>query len=428
MKLSFRDNPVKLKISAPPSKSIYHRELIESVLALMVADRPVPETLLTIAEEDSNDIAATKKCLRALAEGSADMYCGESGSTLRFMISVCAAVSGKAVFHPEGRLFERPLEDLSDCLSSHGISILRNEEKRTVEVSGKLTGGDFVISGNVSSQYITGLLMILPFYEGSRIVVKDGLKSAKYIDLTVESLRNHGVEVIREEADGDIVFASEGRYEVTSEGCPEVEGDWSNGAFLLCLGALSRGGFTETGMLNPASRQGDIAILDYLQKIGVAPDMGTDGRWASFKVSDCVTGRGEFGKLPVVSIDCADIPDIAPYMAITSAFLAQKTLLKNIGRLRIKESDRVMATISILDKIGAKTIETENELVIDGLTDDELTFLWEKSFDVSSFNDHRMAMCAILAAAGSGADFNVDNFECVNKSFPQLVEIFGGNS
>ena len=368
MLLRFKDRSFDLKVDAPPSKSVYHRELIIRFLKGYEDD-------LSVSSEDSKDIAATKDCLRALRDGEALLDCNESGSTLRFMIPVAAAYlkakgsDRKVIFKTAGRLYDRPLDDLENCLKEHGITLVRDDETRTIGLEGALTEGVFTIDGSVSSQYVSGIMMALTVLPGSSINVTGTMSSVHYIELT-ESVLN--------------------KYESGTHDDFRVEGDWSGGAFLLCLNELINGSVT-VGNLDPDSVQGDKAIVDF--------------------ISAC--GKDE------LTWDCRDIPDIVPYMAVLAAFRNKVTVFKNIGRLRVKESDRVAAIREQLDEAGVKTEETAEELTVygkSGSTDNDIITL-------KSYNDHRMVMSAMLIAAALRADLEIDTEAPLDKSFPGLRRI-----
>ena len=394
-------------IEAPASKSIYHRELIVRFLSGDTGN-------LTNKEGDNEDILATRGCLRALEDAMnsnhdiAILPCNESGSTIRFMIPVAAAYllreghdTGikELVFTTKGRLFDRPVKELADALSPMGITITKNETDRSIHVTGCLKAGDFTIDGSVSSQYISGLLMALPLFDTPcTIHVTGECKSVHYIELTLDVLSKYGCN-----AD----FKESTYYPKTNGYCSEegnealnapfkVEGDWSNGAFLLCLKEWSN--ITVTN-LNPDSRQGDRAITEYLKLVQ------------------------DKNAHPEVTWDCTDTPDIAPYMAIVAPFSFGKTTFTGIGRLRIKESDRVRAVREQLSAVGIKTEETENSLTVyeyESPRGDELP----KPLKLSSYHDHRMAMCAILLAVILKTEAEIDDVECLKKSFPEFLNYY----
>ena len=407
MKISVKD--LNLDIKAPLSKSVYHRELIVNFILGARGE------FLTEAEDDNDDIRATKACLRALEDTNAEtitLNCNESGSTLRFMIPVALAVKSDAnktlVFKTKGRLIDRPIEELSDCLKPFGVVITKNKEANEITVTGNIEPGRYVIDGSVSSQYISGLLMALScFDKESTIEVTGGVASVHYIELTVAALAKYGISIVRE---GD-TFKVPG---ITSDikvpdGNFEVEGDWSNGAFLLCLGSLIHGGSAKITGLNENSVQGDKAILHFLKLANVTYISEGD----TFFVMDSVRN----GIREKVEMDCSDIPDIVPYMAVTGAFRAKKTILKGIKRLRIKESDRAEAIKQMLTKLGGNVTLEEDTITIeyiDKVADDIV---------LTSSGDHRMAMAAVLCAAATGREIELDNIDCLDKSFPEFRKV-----
>ncbi len=407
MKISVKD--LNLDIKAPLSKSVYHRELIVNFILGARGE------FLTEAEDDNDDIRATKACLRALEDTNAEtitLNCNESGSTLRFMIPVALAVKSDAnktlVFKTKGRLIDRPIEELSDCLKPFGVVITKNKEANEITVTGNIEPGRYVIDGSVSSQYISGLLMALScFDKESTIEVTGGVASVHYIELTVAALAKYGISIVRE---GD-TFKVPG---ITSDikvpdGNFEVEGDWSNGAFLLCLGSLIHGGSAKITGLNENSVQGDKAILHFLKLANVTYLSEGD----TFFVMDSVRN----GIREKVEMDCSDIPDIVPYMAVTGAFRAKKTILKGIKRLRIKESDRAEAIKQMLTKLGGNVTLEEDTITIeyiDKVADDIV---------LTSSGDHRMAMAAVLCAAATGREIELDNIDCLDKSFPEFRKV-----
>ena len=402
-----------LDLKAPPSKSAYHRELIVNFILGARGD------FLSIRNDDNDDVTATKRCLAALASASDTgeddiiLPANESGSTLRFLIPAALALKGsperKMVFTTKGRLIERPVDDLADCLAPFGVTIEKDMEKSTVTAKGFLMAGEYTINGSVSSQYISGLLMALSnFNRPSKITVTGEMSSIHYIELTVAVLKKYGIEITRE---GN-VFNVPGRSGANvHDGRFSVEGDWSNGAFLLCLGSLMKNcGAMITG-LDTESVQGDRAITDFLEKLGVEVDT-EDG---------AVSVMGPDGEPPVdeVNVSCNDIPDIVPYMAVTGAFKAKKTVLTGTKRLRVKESDRATAICEMLSACGIKTELEEDSITVFGAVRSDIP----EEISLTSSNDHRMAMAAVLCAAGTGRKVAIDDISCLSKSFPEFKKI-----
>lgn len=408
MKISCKD--LNLNIKAPLSKSVYHRELIVNFIL------GARGSYLDASPDDNDDIRATKSCLKALEdEVSETLYlnCNESGSTLRFMIPVALVLKSEAakrlIFQTRGRLIERPLKELTECLKPFGVTITKNIEANEIEVTGNLTPGKYVIDGSVSSQYISGLLMALSKFDSpSSIEVTGGIASIHYITLTTEALSKYGVNITK---DGDTFNVPSKNSDAKADSNFEVEGDWSNGAFLLCLGSLIKGGSVSIPGLNKASAQGDKAILDFLSKAGV-PVNDDNGVMA---VKDC----SDLALVDEISIDCKDIPDIVPYMAVVGAFRAKRTVLDGIKRLRIKESDRARAITEMLTQIGGNVTLTDDTITIEYIDTDKIP----DEISLTSSGDHRMAMAAVLCAAATGKSIELDDIDCLNKSFPYFREV-----
>ena len=406
MKISCRN--LNLDIKAPLSKSVYHRELIVNFIL------GARGNFLDESEDDNDDIRATKACLRSFENTNAEeliLNCNESGSTLRFMIPVALAAKSsnveKLIFKTRGRLIERPIKELADCLAPFGVSITKNIEANEITVTGNIKPGQYVIDGSVSSQYISGLLMALSKFDKPSVVeVTNGIASVHYIELTVDALSKYGINIVKE---GDTYKVPANSINEVPDGNFEVEGDWSNGAFLLCLGSLIQGGSAKITGLRLDSVQGDREILHFLKLAGVTFLNEGD----IFFVQDSHTNTLR----KILEMDCSDIPDIVPYMAVVGAFRSEKTILKGIKRLRIKESDRAKAITEMLSAIGGKVTLEEDIITIE--------YIEKIPGDIvlTSSGDHRMAMAAVLCAAATGKDIELDDIDCLNKSFPEFRKI-----
>ena len=399
---------LNLDIRAPLSKSVCHRELIINFLLGARGD------FLEESPDDNDDIRATKACLRALEDEDSEtiiLNCNESGSTLRFMIPAALACKSRSVktlvFKTKGRLIERPIKELADCLAPFGVTITKNADANEISVTGNIDSGRYVIDGSVSSQYISGLLMALSCFDKESVVeVTGGIASVHYIELTTDALSKYGINVVRE---GDTFKIPAKTQAAVPDGNFEVEGDWSNGAFLICLGSLIHGGSAKITGLNMESVQGDRAIMRFLMLAGISYLVEDDTVFVQDSLINPVR--------PSIEIDCSDIPDIVPYMAVVGAFRAQKTVLKGIKRLRIKESDRAKAITEMLKAIGGNVTLEEDSITIeyiDKVADDIV---------LTSSGDHRMAMAAVLCAAATGKDIELDNIDCLDKSFPEFRKI-----
>lgn len=395
-----------------PSKSYMHRALICAALA----DKP---TVLH-CPRSNRDIWATAGCLSALGaeireekgvytvfpiakkEEAVDLCCEESGSTLRFMLPVTAALGRKAVFHAKGRLSARPLSPLYEELVRHGVTLSPNGVF-PLSMEGQLTAGDFTLDGSVSSQFFTGLLLGLPLLPAeSRITVSGRLESAPYVALTCAVMKEFGVEPVVTESE---MLVSPAPFR--SPGELYAEGDWSNAAFWLVAGVI--GGKIRLTGLQKDSTQGDKAIVSILREMGgnVREEQGV-----YFAEQSVLHG---------VTIDAADIPDLVPVLAIAAAYAEGETVIKGASRLRLKESDRIASVCGMLKALGVFCEETAEGMVIQGGG--------LKGGVVDACNDHRIAMSAAVASLACCEPVEIIGARAVEKSYPDFfrhLESLGG--
>lgn len=380
--------PCKLTgdITAIPSKSQAHRLLICAAFSQAPTTLYCPDTNL--------DIEATAGCLRSLgavidrtASGytvtpivdipeSAIMDCSESGSTLRFLLPIVCALGIETTIHMSGRLPYRPLSPMWEELERMGCTLSRPTEN-TIHTSGKLSAGEYIIAGNVSSQFVSGLLFALSLLDGvSKISIVGKLESRPYVEMTQRVLERFGVR-----SDNFIV---EGSRPFLTPGNVTVEGDWSNGAFFLAATAL--GNAVTVRNLCPDSSQGDRVIADILA---------------------CNDEK------PVIS--AADIPDLVPILAVCFAARDGVTFT-DIARLRLKESDRVASVSNLLQSLGIQVLSDENTMTVYG---GSLT-----GGTVNACGDHRIAMAAGIAATVASGPVVIRGAECVAKSYPAFWQEF----
>lgn len=393
--------------SAIASKSHAHRLAICAALA----DQPTTMALPTT----SVDIETTLDCLEALGAtitrtpgqvtiipltsgGKAPtLNCMESGSTFRFLLPVAAAVAEAVSFEGCGRLPQRPIGDLRTALEAHGVAF--SAPSLPFATQGKLQGGDFALPGNVSSQYITGLLLALPKAEGdSTITLTSPLQSAAYVDITLRALAQFGV-VIHQTATG---YQIPGNQTFTTPGTVAVEGDWSNAAFFLVAGAMGKP-VTLTG-LDVTSPQGDKAILDVLRQFGA--QVTVDGTTVTVAP----------GALRGCTIDIDPIPDALPILAVLATCATGETHFINGARLRLKESDRLESTAVMVNNLGGCAIEEPEGLIVRGTP--------LQGGTVDSYQDHRIAMAAAIATTVCQGDVCITRAEAVEKSYPQFYHDF----
>ncbi|HAN20502.1 MAG: 3-phosphoshikimate 1-carboxyvinyltransferase [Clostridiales bacterium GWF2_36_10] len=397
-------SPLSGKINTIPSKSSAHRAFICAALS----DSPS----LIICEHISKDIEATINCLNALGakitdnigtynitpikKGSitsqAQLDCGESGSTLRFILPIISALDRNAVIQGSGRLPERPLLPLTDQLTLHGAKI---GSTFPLECSGKLESGHFCIAGNISSQFISGLLLAAPILGGDcTIELTTKTESKPYIDMTVDVMNSYGVKVETRE-NGYFVKGGQ-RYSPPSRF--KVEGDWSNSAFWLSCGALKGNGIKCVN-LSTISFQGDKAITVILASFGAKVELSNNN----------VSVAPE--PLKGIEINATDIPDLVPVLAVVACGAVGTTKIYNAARLRLKESDRLLAVTNVLTNLGADITQTEDGLVINGTGK-------LNGGRADAMGDHRIAMSLAVAAIICENEVVIDNAEAINKSYP----------
>ena len=399
------------EVTLPPSKSQAHRLLICAALGT--------DPCSIACNSVNDDIMATMRCLNALgaritfSSGVFDVQpvnvtkggmldCGESGSTLRFLMSVAAVLGADATFTGAGKLPQRPMEALTEVLAAHGVSFERHSaDELPVTCSGTLQGGNFTLPGNISSQYLTGLLFALPLATvDSEIEVTGGLTSASYIDMTIDALRTAGISVERR----NNIFTIKGNQQYRMPERVVVEGDWSSAAFWVVAGVIGKQPLTICGM-NNESLQGDSAIIDHLRSMGAFIETADD------KVVAMPSHL--FG----TELDCMDTPDLVPILSVAAAVAQGTTTFTNVGRLRFKESDRLAAMKSVLESFGITSSVGEDTFTVYGGKP-------VAAHPVDSFGDHRIAMSAAVLSTVAEGVTTIIGAECVAKSYPSFFEDF----
>ena len=402
--------------TVPPSKSAAHR----AVLCAALADGTSHITNI----EYSKDIRATLGAAAQLGakiteephsltikgHGTAGgfvtvtrpVFCNESGSTLRFMIPLFSLTAQKVQFTGAGRLFDRPQAVYQMLFDRQGLRFEQSPDGITI--FGRLRPGGFTLPGDVSSQFISGLLFAAPLMESeSSIEVLAPYESHSYVDLTLDAMQQFGVKVsARARKNGSMMYrvAAPQRY-VASDFA--VEGDYSQAAFLAVLGCVI-GGITITG-LNPDSQQGDKVILDILKRCG-----------GKFKP---VEGGYHFDRslLKATEIDLADCPDLGPILFTLGCFCSGETVIRNAGRLRLKESDRLETVRAAIAGMGGDATVEGDDLLVRGTGT-------LPGGVVDAANDHRIAMMAAVCAAHAQGPTTIRGAECVAKSYPTFFEDF----
>ena len=405
---------LKGDIIVPPSKSMAHRGVICASLA---------KGKSIISNIDlSDDIIATMNAMKSLGASIKDLGnksyeidgtntfnisnekrvidCNESGSTLRFLVPVSIAKKNNVKFVGKGNLGKRPLDPFYQIFERQEIDFSYTDEILNLNINGELKGEIFNIAGNISSQFISGLMFTLPLLkEDSKIVITTELESKGYLDLTLSMLKSFGIEVIN---DNYKEFIIKGNQEYKPFNY-EVEGDYSQGAFYLCADAISNKVAIKN--LDLYSLQGDREIIEILENMGRRLVIENK----SLSIKSC-----EFEESIVDAKGC---PDVIPVLTVVAALNKGKTKIINAGRLRIKECDRLHAITTELNKLGAKITEFEDSLLVDGVENFH-------GAEVSSHADHRIAMSLAIASTRCVGDVILENPECVSKSYPHFWDDF----
>ncbi len=376
--ITIQPGPRRGTVSVPLSKSHLHRLLIADFLAGGTRYK-------TSFAESSEDVLATQRCLAALANSNQEepiLDCGESGSTLRFLLPVAMTQRERVCFTASGRLPQRPIQPFLDLLAAHGV---QSNSTFPLHLSGRLQPGEYAMRGDISSQIFTGLLFALPLI-GTRascpckITFTTALESRGYVDMTLDVLRTYGITILEKENHFEISAGQQYRSPKTC--IPER--DWSGAAFWLAMNAL--GSDIHVPGLNPQSAQPDRAIDTLLQKMG-----GT--------------------------IDVSQCPDIFPVLAVVAAATPGKTHFVGVRRLRLKESDRLAAMAGALTQFGKQVSVAENEFTVFG---DNHPF--RGNCTISPRNDHRIAMATAVAATFATSPITILTPECVAKSYPDFFQ------
>ena len=409
MKLSISTDELSGNISAIASKSHLHRLLIVSAFSSSPCK-------ITCDKSTGEDIVATIDCLESLGANitsvengyevspvnihnlpkKAILPCRESGSTLRFMLPIICALGIEGEFHCQGRLPQRPLAPLDDLLTEKGC-IIQPFQQGVLRCSGKLSAGEYSIAGNISSQYITGLLFALSLLsENSQLQITGKVESLNYIYMTLDALKQFGHNIPTE----NYLYTIYGGKPFIAPLNVKVQGDWSNSAFWLTAGAMSKSGITLTG-LQMDSLQGDKEIITILKNMGA--DILICG--------DDITVKKN--RLQGIRLEAEKIPDLVPIVAALASICNGESIISKASRLRLKESDRIKAVAEALQALGATLKTQEDGFIIQGKSQ-------LQTGTCDSCNDHRIAMmCAIISGACE-SDIIINDAQSVNKSYPNF--------
>ena len=394
------------ELSPPPSKSVLHRYIIASSLAKGVSK------IENISF--SEDIIATIEAMKKLGakieqkenylliDGSdtfknlnenIEIDCNESGSTLRFLFPLSIVEENKVLFKGRGKLFKRPMTPYFENFEKYKIKHSYIDENKIL-LEGKLKAGIYEIDGNISSQFITGLLFSLPLLDGkSKIIINGKLESSNYIDISLDCLSKFGIKIINNSYQE---FVIEGNQSYRA-GNYRTEADYSQAAFFLVANAI--GSNIKINDLSENSLQGDKKIIDFISEID---------KWSS---------------KDTLILDGSETPDIIPILSLKAAVSGKKIEIVNVERLRIKESDRLKATVEELSKLNFDLIEKKDSILINSRENFEVNKN-EKIVSLSAHSDHRIAMMIAIAATCYDGEILLDNLDCVKKSYPNFWEVF----
>ncbi len=384
-------------VSVPASKSYAHRALIcaamadgKSLITGITMSKDIEATIGAMtalgAAFDINDDSSVSVSGIGTPSAAAKIDCNESGSTLRFIIPVAAALGTKSCFYGKGRLPERPIDIYTRELGRKGITFDYNNTM-PFSISGKLKSGIYEIEGDVSSQFITGLLFALPLLEGDSVIrLTSKLESRPYADITIDCLRRFGIDITETETEYHIKGGQ------TYRPCNiKVEGDYSQAAFFYVANAL--GSDITIDNLIEESAQGDKEILSI------------------------ISGMNCNNTLKCFNADCSDIPDLVPILTVLGCFGSETSTIYNAKRLKIKESNRLEAISDTLNRLGGKITVTDDGLIIEPIARFH-------GGQIDSYGDHRIVMSAAIASVKSDGDIVICGAEAVEKSYPDFFKDF----
>lgn len=390
-------------VIAPPSKSMAHRAVICNALAQLTSGTKGEITNVSLSKDIEASYGAVAQ-LQAVAEAKAmsaaptEIFCNESGSTLRFIIPIAAAIGGKYTFTGAGRLSQRPIDAYVEIFNGQGLENQTTNGGLPYTINGKLKAGIFQLRGDVSSQYISGLLFALPLLDGDSVIdITTQLESKPYVDLTVAMLNRFGIQVeeMKTEA-GLLQYHVKGNQQYIAQDY-RVEGDYSQAAFWAVAKGL--GMDLQIEDIDPDSQQGDKAILQI--------------------VEDLTNGKGKQAK--GYTVDASQIPDLVPIITVMAALSEGTTHIVNAARLRIKESDRLEAISQVVNALGGNVEELPDGLTIQGKPEG-----LAGGVEVSSYNDHRIAMSVAVATLKCKAPVVLTGAESVQKSYPDFWQVYQG--
>jgi len=408
--------PLKGVVRAPPSKSMTHRAFIAATLSsgLSIIRDPLicDDTNATInacrmlgakIRESEGGVFEVEGCHKILTPENI-IDCGDSASTMRFLTPVCALADGISILTGGASLRRRPMKPLLEAMKQLGVqcySARGDGYPPIIVFGGGIRGGRASMPGDVSSQFISGLLFASPMAEGDTCIeLSTELESKPYVLMTIDILRRHKVKVEMDPSFKSFYIPSSQEYAPSSH---MIEGDYSSASFILVAAAITDSTVKITN-LKGESIQGDRFIIDILRKAGVKLDAG----------ENFVRIREAERPLQPINVDLRDHPDLIPVCAVLASYAEGKSVIHGIKRLRFKESDRVAALMSEISKMGVKIQVLGDAMEIEGCEE-------PRGADFNSYNDHRIAMACIAYALGAKGKSVIHDVECINKSYPNFI-------
>jgi 3-phosphoshikimate 1-carboxyvinyltransferase len=413
MKVKIKKSNLKGTIEIPPSKSYTHRVIIAasladgiSILKNVVKSEDILATIQAMRKlgVDITELSNNKLLIRGTGQLKVIrniINCNQSGSTLRFIIPFFTFIDEELIFTGEKNLINRPLNTYYKLFEDKGIKYSTDDGKLPLTVEGELEPGDYYIEGDISSQFLTGLMFTLPLLNGnSRIILTTELKSKSYIDMTLDILEIFGVKVLNTDYKKFYIPGFQ-QYKPTDY---SIESDYSQAAFWIVANLL--GGDIKLHGLDEQTLQGDVQLLDIVESMGAK---------ISFRSKNLVITKAN--ELQSFDIDASNIPDLVPILTVLGCFTTGQSRIYNAERLKYKESNRLEAITKELNKLGGKVAMVDGGLVINPIEE-------FKGGEVNSWNDHRIAMALAIASLKAKGDVIINHADAINKSYPKFYKDF----